>query len=169
MDRVARSIRLPPDLWHALDAAALDAGAKSGRFRSANALIEEILRAGLRDPIPAREESAPLDKMRAARHAKQIKDRERVDRLLALVRALRRSGANPRRAALDHAKATIERWRRRRLASPQYIAVWERLLAGGISEIERAIQEGFAGLGPEALAANAPFMIGPVPARQKQR
>jgi hypothetical protein len=168
MDRVTRSIRLPPDLWRALDAAALDAAAKSGRFCSANALLEEILRAGLRGPIPVRQEASPLDRMRAARRDKQVNDRARVERLLALVRSLRRAGANPRRAALDNARATIERWRRGQLASPHYIEVWERLIAGGIPAIEQGIKEGSGGLGPEALAANAPFIIDRVRARQQR-
>jgi hypothetical protein len=168
MDRVARSIRLPPDLWRALDAAALDAAAKSGRFRSANALLEEIVRAGLRGPIPVREESSPLDRMRTARRDKQVNDRDRVDRLLAHMRLLRRLGVKARRAALDNAKAMIERWRRGQLASPHYIEVWERLIAGGIPAIEQGVQVGFDGLSSGALAANAPFIIDRVRARQQR-
>lgn len=168
MDRVARSIRLPQDLWRALDSAALDAAAKSGRFRSANALLEAILRAGLQSPTLVRQEASALDRMREARREKRIKDRERVDALVKLVRALSRSNAKARRAALDNARAMIERWRRGRLASPLYIEVWERMIAGGVPAIEKGIQEGFGGLDPEALAANAPFMIGPARDHPKQ-
>jgi hypothetical protein len=157
--RVARSIRLPPDLWRALDAAALDASSAAGRFRSANALLEEILIAGLRTAGEAQPEGSALERMRAARRQKQTKDRERVDALLKFLRLLKRSSATARHAALDSARAAIDRWRRGRLVSPTYIEVWEQLIAGGLPALERGIREGFGGLGPEALAGNAPFTI----------
>lgn len=157
--RIARSIRLPADLWGALDAAALDASSNSGRFRSANALLEEIVLAALRMQGEARPEASALEQMRAARRQKQSQDRERVERLLKFFRLLRRSNATARDAALDSAKAATGRWRRGRLVSPHYIEAWEQLIAGGLPALERGMREGFGGLGPEALAANSPFTI----------
>lgn len=160
MNRIARSIRLSPDVWSALDTAALNASSTSGQFRSANALLEEILVAGLRAQGEPRPEAAvALERMRTARRQKETQDRERVARLLKLLRSLRRSSAVARHAVFERARAAIDRWRRGRLVSPNYIEAWEKLIAGGLPAIERGLREGFGGLGPEALAANAPFVI----------
>jgi hypothetical protein len=164
MERVARSIRLPRDLWRRLDEAALEASAKSGRYVSANALIESALAShpsGADEPV---DRASGLERMRAARRAKAALDHQRVARQQRFVRTLRVAGARRRREALEAAKATIESWRRDSLASPLYVTAWTQLVEAGLPAIERALRDGHAGLTPAALATNSPFIAAYRPA-----
>jgi hypothetical protein len=163
--RLSRSIRLSSTLWRALDGLALDASVREGRYRSANAVLEEILRARLDPspyarPVPAATQSG-IDRMRAARDAKQAADRERVVLLLAHTRGLQRAAAAPRARALAAAQTVVEKWRRNGLAAPTYIDAWHQLLETGLPEVIRALERGTSALSAEALAANSPFIISP--------
>jgi hypothetical protein len=162
MARVARSIRLPRALWAALDQAALDASSRSSGYRSANAMLEEILQAQL-DRRQADRSASSLDLVRAARSAKRDQDRERVRRHLDFIEALARAGSRQRKAALEEAARSIERWRREGLASPIYIAAWTKLVAAGVPAIARALRLGHDSLSPEALTANSPFAVSASP------
>lgn len=156
--RVARSIRLPRGLWRVLDEAALQAASASGRYVSANALLEAIVEAhfasrsvGVRKPVD-------LQPMRVAREAKRTQDRERVSRQESIVQALQRASSRAQRDGLNRAMATVDRWRRDRATSPQYIDAWSELLSTGLPAVVNALRHGHAGLSPTALASNSPFL-----------
>ena len=157
MRRAARSIRLDTTLWQALDRAALDVSSRCGRYYSANALLEEILRTRLHDAGAIAQVGAPIAQARVARAQKQSSDARGVAWHRRLADHLERAGARERRAALDRAAAEAGRWKRARLASPIYIEAWSRMLAEGPRAIARAMREGYLGLSPAALAANSPF------------
>jgi len=157
MSRVSRSIRLDAALWRALDRAALEISSRSGRYCSANALIEEILRTRLPAAGTLDQELAPIAQARAARAHKQADDTRRVAWHKRLAGHLGRAAAAEQRSTLEQAAAEIRRWKRARLASPIYIEAWSRLIAEGPRAIARAMGEGYHGLSPAALAANSPF------------
>ena len=157
MSRVSRSIRLDAALWRALDRAALDISSRSGRYCSANALIEEILRTRLPAVDTLDREPASIAQARAARARKQANDTRRVAWHKRLAGHLERAAAAEQRSTLERAAAEIRRWKRARLASPIYIEAWSRLIAEGPRAIARAMDKGYHGLSPAALAANSPF------------
>jgi hypothetical protein len=155
--RLARSIRLPGELWRALDEAALRASARSARYTSANALLESIVAAHLRQPPSPADAATALERMRAARLAQRAQDEDRVARQRGALRILGRARRERRQAALAAARASVARWRDAGLASPLYVEAWSELLDGGLGAIERALRDGYRGLSPAALAANSPF------------
>ena len=157
MTRVSRSIRLDAVLWRALDRAALDISSRSGRYCSANALIEEILRTRLPAVDTLHREPSSIAQARAARARKQADDIRRVAWHKRLAGHLERAAATEQRSILERAAVEIRRWKRARLASPIYIEAWSRLIAEGPRTIARAMNEGYHGLSPAALAANSPF------------
>ena len=157
MSRVSRSIRLDAALWRALDRAALDISSRSGRYCSANALIEEILRTRLPAVDTLDRKPASIAQARAARARKQADDARRVAWHKRLASQLERAAATERRSTLQRAVAEIGRWKRARLASPIYIEAWSRLIMEGPRAIARAMDEGYHGLSPAALAANSPL------------
>lgn len=164
--RVARSIRLPRAVWRALDEAALQASSTTGRYLSANALLESVVAAHLESRRAPPRPRSDLGQMRAARAAKQSQDRERVLRQERIVRTLQRAAIGKRRAALSEAMAIVDRWRRDELASPLYIEAWRKLLGTGLPAIANALRVGHGGLSPAALAANSPFL--PLAARSNK-
>lgn len=155
--RLARSVRLPGELWRALDEAALRASARSARYTSANALLEAIVGESLSRRAPAEDGATGLERTRAARAAKRAQDEQRVARQLTIVRRLGRAREARRRTALAEARATVERWRDASLASPLYVDAWSELLDRGTVAIARALRHGHRGLSPAALAANSPL------------
>ncbi len=157
MSRVSRSIRLDAGLWRALDRAALEISSRSGRYCSANALVEEILRARLSAAATPDQELAPIAQARAARARKQADDTRRVAWHKRLAAHLAHAAAAEQRSTFEQAAAEIRRWKRARLASPIYIEAWSRLIAEGPQAIARAMGEGYHGLSPAALAGNSPF------------
>jgi hypothetical protein len=157
MNRVSRTIRLDAALWRALDRAALDISSRSGRYCSANALIEEILRTRLPALDTRDREPASIGQARAARARKQANDTRRIAWHKRLAGHLARATVTEQRSTLERAAAEIRRWKRARLASPIYIEAWSRLIAEGPHAIARAMGEGYQGLSPTALAANSPF------------
>ena len=157
--RSVRSIRLSATLWAALDESALEASAREGRYRSANAILEAMLEAKLHAPPAVSSDDSSIDRMRKARAQKHAQDLERVQRLAEFVLALATATSSRKRRVIDEAKTTVERWRRGGLASPQYIDAWARLLDAEIALIQRALRNGFAELTPQALAANSPFGV----------
>lgn len=156
--RAARSIRLDTALWRALDRAALEVSSRSGRYLSANALIEEILRTRLPVLSTLDGDSESITRARVARAGKESSDARRAAWHSRLADHLERTTALERREALERAAAEVHRWKRARLASPIYVQAWSRLLAEGPRAIARAIREGYHGLSPVALAANSPFL-----------
>jgi hypothetical protein len=159
--RPARSVRLPGELWRALDEAALRASARSSRYISANALLETIVAAELGQSAPREAAANGLERMRAARRAKRAQDEQRVARQLAIVRRLGRTGEAHRRLALAEARAIVARWRDAALASPLYVEAWSELLDRGPSAIAQALRRGHRGLSPAALASNSPLPAAP--------
>lgn len=159
MSRTVRSIRLSPELWHALDAAALAATRQGGRYVSANAVIEEIVRTRIATgPVPAAANPA-LERSRRARAGQRVREASRVALQRRYLDHLSRGARSARAQAFVQAEAEVARWRRERLASRIYVEAWERLLKEGPKAILRALESGFRGLSPAALAANSPFLL----------
>jgi hypothetical protein len=164
--RRARSVRLPGELWRALDEAALQASARCARYTSANARLEVIVAESLSRRAPAEAGATGLERTRAARAAKRAQDEQRVARQLTIVRQLGRVREARRRTALAEARATVERWRDAALASPLYVEACTELLDRGPATIAHAVRHGHRGLTPAALAANSPLPEAPpVPVR----
>lgn len=158
MSRTVRSIRLSPELWRALDSAALATTHQGGRYVSANALLEEIVRTRIAaGPVTAAANSA-LERTRRARAEQRVREAARVAAQRRYVEHLSRGNRAQQKHALVEAAAEVARWRRNRLASPLYVEAWERLLGAGFRAILRTFESGYEGLSPAALAANSPFL-----------
>ncbi|MBI3376400.1 MAG: hypothetical protein HY017_32180 [Betaproteobacteria bacterium] len=163
MSRTVRSVRLAPALWHALDAAALAATQRGGRYLSSNALLEEIVRTRVAAGPVADAANPALERLRHAREAQRTREAAGIASQRRYLRHLSSSSRSERQRALGLAAAQVALWRRKRLASRIYLEAWERLLGAGPRAILRAFESGYEGLSPAALAANSPFHTGVPP------
>ena len=157
MSRTVRSIRLNPELWRALDSAALATSHQGGRYVSANALLEEIVRTRIASGPLAVSTNPALERTRQARTEQRSREAARVAAQKRYVEHLLHGNRSEQKYALAEAAAKVARWRRNRLASPLYAEAWERLLRAGFKAIVRAFESGYEGLSPVALAVNSPF------------
>lgn len=163
MSRTARSVRLAPALWRALDAAALAATQRGNRYVSSNALLEEIVRTRVAAGPAAASTNPALERVRGARRTQHAREAARIASQQRYLRHLSGGSRSERKRDFELAAAQVSLWRRKRLASRIYVEAWERLLSAGPRAILRAFESGYEGLSPAALAANSPFHAGVPP------
>ncbi|HSX91594.1 MAG TPA: type II toxin-antitoxin system Phd/YefM family antitoxin [Hydrogenophaga sp.] len=99
-----------------------------------------------------------LAERRAARAAQALVDKDRLIKHQRLAIDLVLMSQSQREALIARARMEVERWRRERLCSEDYIARWDALLGLPVEELARAM----ASESPEwgvALRQNSPWLL----------
>lgn len=99
-----------------------------------------------------------LAERRAARAGQALVEKDRLIKHQRLAIDLVLMPASRREALIDQARAEVQRWRRERLCSEDYIARWEALLALPVEELARAMASDSLEWGT-ALRQNSPWLL----------
>jgi len=101
---------------------------------------------------------AQLAARRVARAAQALVDKDRLIKHQRLAIDLILLPAKQREALIAGARAEVERWRRERLCSEDYIARWDGLLSLPVEELARAMASESLEWGT-ALRQNSPWLL----------